>query len=604
MWYDKVVFQLFHSLFIFGTCCYAIYNTNELQNVAYDLEIAEIPFGFENFKLDGEILEEKIPKNTLMGIFDVNDESSTVIVSEFGQKFICSLPKIPSIKTNSESKPNLTVNLISDVISASFYVQNCIRKNTGWWTYELCYNKYVQQFRLEGSKIVGNVISLGYYKNNSDINLSKSKSEELPYFEQIYDDGTVCEVTDKSRLTRVWYMCDDMLSTSEAYIYDVDEPSSCEYIIKVKTGSLCKLDVFLSQSKPLEPLSILCRPLLEQNAVRQYLEKVTEEKRQKEKAKNESKLLAARADSIQRQRYANKRLGKRTPNGIKEMESTEKELKMIYEDIMRSITKLNVDLMKVKADLHFIYDDLHEMETRYITEADEDRGNIYWYFKDPHWNRKFFPVTLAYSRGRNNYYEMVSSFLKKIDEEYDEKKMSFSKFLRDIDEELVTEAYLGMMMGSLRKAFHEGIFPDIVNDVDDAENPLLASLWTNPEKQLELLQLFEYKVLKLLNRRIKFTADDLMSHVAQQLLSIRTLLINRESDYNFDQKISYVLVEKMFLKFMQSYNRAVLRHDKKSWGHFTKHIPVETFRLFENPNMFIARIEGRDCININYLSLL
>ncbi|VDO47780.1 unnamed protein product [Onchocerca flexuosa] len=247
------------------------------------------------------------------------------------------------------------------------------------------------------------------------------------------------------------------------------------------------------------------------------------------------------------------------------------------------------------------------ISARYITEADEDRGNIYWYFKDPHWNRKFFPVTLAYSRGRNNYYEMMSSFLKKVDEEYDEKKMPFSKFLHDIDGKLVTEAHLSMMMGSLRKAFHEGIFPDIVNDVDDADNPLLASLWTSPEKQLELLQLFEYKVLKLLNRRIKFTADDLMSHVARQLLSIRTLLTNRESDYNFDQKISYILVEKIFLKFMQSYNRAVLRYDKKSWGHFTKHIPIETFRLFENPNMFVARIEGKDCINIRsfeYLSLL
>ncbi|CAG9538740.1 unnamed protein product [Cercopithifilaria johnstoni] len=557
MWLDKVVLQLFRSLLVFITCCYAVYNTNELQNVAYDLEIAEIPFGFENLELYGGTLEEKMPKNTVLEIFDVDDKSSTVVASEFGQKFICSLPKIPLTKTSGESKSNLTVNLISDVIAASFYVQNCIRKNTGWWTYELCYNKHVQQFRLEGSKIVGRIIALGHYKNDSDINLSKHKGEELPYFEQIYDDGTVCDVTDKSRLARVWYICDDMLSTSEAYIADVDEPSSCEYIIKVKTGSLCKLDVFSSQSKPREPLSIMCRPLLEQEAVEQYLEKVAEEKRQKEEAKKESELLAARADSIQRQRYARKQLAKRTAKSIKEMEAMEKELKMTYEDIMRSITKLNVD-------------------PRYITEADEDRGNIYWYFKDPYWDRKFFPM---------------SSFLKKIDEEYDEKKMSFSKFLHEIDEKLVTEAHLSIMVGSLRKAFHEGIFPDIVNDVDDAENPLLAVMWTNPEKQLELLQLFEYKVLKLFNRGIEFTAEDLMSHVARQLLSVRTLLINGGNDYNFDRKLSYILVEKMFLKFMQSYNRALFRHDKKSWGNFMKHTSSETFRLFENPNMFLARIE-------------
>ncbi|KAK6101133.1 Glucosidase II beta subunit-like family protein [Brugia pahangi] len=522
--------QLSRSMFMFITCCYAIYNANELQNVAYDLEIAEIPFGFEDLELDGGTLMEKMPKNTLLGIFNVDEASSAVVASEFGQKFICSLPKIPSTKTSNRSKSNLTMNLISDVIAASFYVQNCIRKNTGWWTYELCYNEYVQQFRLEGSKIVGKTISLGHYKNNSDINLSKHESEKLPYFEQIYDDGTVCDVTEKSRLTRVWYMCDEALSTSEAYIADVDEPSSCEYIIRVKTGSLCKLDLFLSQSKPRDPLSIICRPLLEQKAVEQYLEKVTKEKRQKEEAKKESGLLIAHADSIQRQRYARKRLTKRTPKSIREMEETEKELKMLYEDIMRSITKLNVD-------------------ARYITEADEDRGNIYWYFKDPYWDRKFFPM---------------SSFLKKIDEEYDEEKMSYSKFLSDIDEKLVTEAYLSVMIGSLRKAFHEGIFPDIVNDVDDVENPFLAAIWSNAEKQLEILQLFEYKVLKLLRRGVEFTAEDLMSHVARQLLSVRAL---------------------------QSYNRAVLRYDKKSWGNFMKHTSVETFRMFENPNMFLARIE-------------
>lgn len=118
----------------------------------------------------------------------------------------------------------------------------------------------------------------------------------------------------------------------------------------------------------------------------------------------------------------------------------------------------------------------------------------------------------------------MSLFLKKIDEEYNENKMSFSKFLHDIDEKLITEAYLSIIIGSLRKAFHEGIFPDIVNDVDDAENPLVAAMWTDTEKQIGILQLFEYKVLKLLNRGISFTAEDLMSHVARQLLSIRTLV--------------------------------------------------------------------------------
>lgn len=51
---------------MFITCCFAVYDTNELQNVAYDLEIAEIPFGFENLELNGGTLEEKMPKTLLV----------------------------------------------------------------------------------------------------------------------------------------------------------------------------------------------------------------------------------------------------------------------------------------------------------------------------------------------------------------------------------------------------------------------------------------------------------------------------------------------------------------------------------------------------------
>lgn len=118
----------------------------------------------------------------------------------------------------------------------------------------------------------------------------------------------------------------------------------------------------------------------------------------------------------------------------------------------------------------------------------------------------------------------MSAFLQKFDEEYDEKKISFGKFLQDIEEGLVTEADLSVMIGSLRKAFRENIFPDIVNDVVDPDNSLLEEMWINPEKQLEILQLFEYNVLKMLNRKMDFDPEDLISHIARQIISVRTLV--------------------------------------------------------------------------------
>lgn len=59
---------------------------------------------------------------------DEDDAQSVIVASEFGQKFICSLPEIPVQNASLVSNANLTVNLISDVIAASFYVQNCIRR--------------------------------------------------------------------------------------------------------------------------------------------------------------------------------------------------------------------------------------------------------------------------------------------------------------------------------------------------------------------------------------------------------------------------------------------------------------------------------------------
>ncbi|VDN36833.1 unnamed protein product [Gongylonema pulchrum] len=133
--------------------CWAIYNVDELQHVAYDLEIADVPMGFENFNLNAQLRDgatirpEDIPQ---MKDVDARDRQSLIVASEFGQKFFCSLPHFRVREVANTSKWNLTINLVSDVIAASFYVQDCIRRTTGWWTYELCYNKHVQQFHLDG----------------------------------------------------------------------------------------------------------------------------------------------------------------------------------------------------------------------------------------------------------------------------------------------------------------------------------------------------------------------------------------------------------------------------------------------------------------------
>lgn len=69
-------------------------------------------------------------KNALQEKWFQISKESLLLANEYGKKFFCRLPKLPS---NSESeknfkKQNLTVNLISEVASAAFYVKNCVSR--------------------------------------------------------------------------------------------------------------------------------------------------------------------------------------------------------------------------------------------------------------------------------------------------------------------------------------------------------------------------------------------------------------------------------------------------------------------------------------------
>jgi hypothetical protein len=54
--------------------------------------------------------------------------------------------------------------------------------------------------------MVGNVVSLGHFINNASVSENKGKkgsTTKQMYFAQIYNDGTMCELTGKLRKTEV-----------------------------------------------------------------------------------------------------------------------------------------------------------------------------------------------------------------------------------------------------------------------------------------------------------------------------------------------------------------------------------------------------------------
>ena len=66
--------------------------------------------------------------------------------------------------------------------------------------------------------------------------MKRVESVEVPYYEQIYDEGTVCDLTGQHRLARLHYTCH---MDGRGEIYEIKETSSCEYEVVILTNLLC-----------------------------------------------------------------------------------------------------------------------------------------------------------------------------------------------------------------------------------------------------------------------------------------------------------------------------------------------------------------------------
>ena len=97
---------------------------------------------------------------------------------------------------------------------------------------------------------ISNLSILGYYSkekheenkkifDESDYKKPLKKKIEafqMPYYELIMNDGTICDLNGQPRLTRVHYVC---YPTGKNEIYSLKEASTCEYEVVVLTPLLC-----------------------------------------------------------------------------------------------------------------------------------------------------------------------------------------------------------------------------------------------------------------------------------------------------------------------------------------------------------------------------
>jgi len=64
---------------------------------------------------------------------------------------------------------------------------------------------------------------------------------EIPYYEVMFDQGTTCDLTGRSRRSAVQYVCQP---DGHGEIYEIKETLSCEYEVIVLTSLLCSHPVY------------------------------------------------------------------------------------------------------------------------------------------------------------------------------------------------------------------------------------------------------------------------------------------------------------------------------------------------------------------------
>ncbi|GLV41212.1 uncharacterized protein CBL_04736 [Carabus blaptoides fortunei] len=125
--------------------------------------------------------------------------------------------------------------------------KNCLHGGSGWWKYEFCYGKSVEQYHVErdGSKTS---INLGRFDRSKHLNWIEKYPQKRPkplaqrkQLSHFYSSGTVCDKTGKPRQTVVKLKCLENSSNLGAVSLYLLEPKYCEYVLGVESPLICEI---------------------------------------------------------------------------------------------------------------------------------------------------------------------------------------------------------------------------------------------------------------------------------------------------------------------------------------------------------------------------
>ena len=183
------------------------------------------------------------------------------MVGADGTPYTCVLPRVGGAGAVEEmaGKRETEGPALGDILKT--LKGQCILKVEGWWTYEFCFEKHVQQFHAVSNGAFGRRASeftLGRFSGEATRALQRKAAPGAPpaALRQAYSSGTTCDLTKEARHAEVTFTCVEGLKGSA--LVSVEEPATCVYDVVIAMQQLCKHPHFKKKEELIQTVS--CTP--------------------------------------------------------------------------------------------------------------------------------------------------------------------------------------------------------------------------------------------------------------------------------------------------------------------------------------------------------
>ncbi|XP_055711387.1 endoplasmic reticulum lectin 1 isoform X2 [Phlebotomus papatasi] len=191
---------------------------------------------------------------------DVEGAEPMFVTTSTKEKYKCMIPPVLQ-KEDTSSAPYQGPGPL-ELLTPLFASAQCSIRIESYWTYEVCHGQYVKQFHEErdGKSVKTQEYFLGKWdwktetnkeesaevnqENSDHLQYKKIDSLNLPYFEVEMGDGTICDLNNEPRVTKVLYVC---YAHGKNAIYSLKETSTCNYEMIILTPNLCSHPKFRPQ---------------------------------------------------------------------------------------------------------------------------------------------------------------------------------------------------------------------------------------------------------------------------------------------------------------------------------------------------------------------